>query len=193
MPTAAIAAFVSGGFVFVAALSPVCPSNCVSSSTYRYSRTSKECVPGTCTLRGASCPRDPTAWSRTPSSSHRVKINVVPNGTEDRHLLMHASRLSTHHLVPDGIRSTIMARGTLSGPTPVDASAVYKAKVKSREPSCRSDLLLLSPQRPSQARLEDHGEGQEKCERSSRLLARQPKPTRCKRERQPGSAWSKHR
>ena len=64
--------------------------------------------------------------------SDRVKIAVVQKGIEDedlrRHVLMHASRLSTYPLVREEIRSIIMARETLNGPTPMDVSAVYKGK-----------------------------------------------------------------
>ena len=63
--------------------------------------------------------------------SDHVKIDVAQKGIEDedlrRHLLMHASRLSTH-LVRKEIRSIIMARDTLFGPTPMDVSAVYKGQ-----------------------------------------------------------------
>ena len=37
-------------------------------------------------------------------------------------------RLSTYHLVREEIRSIIMARETLNGPTPMDVSAIYKSK-----------------------------------------------------------------
>ena len=61
-----------------------------------------------------------------------MKIAVVQKGTEDedlrRHVLMHASRLSTYPLVREEIRSIIMARETLNGPTPMDVSAIYKGK-----------------------------------------------------------------
>ena len=64
--------------------------------------------------------------------SDRVKIAVVQKGIEDddlrRHVLVRASRLSTYLLVREEIRSIIMARGTLNGPTPMDVSAVYKDK-----------------------------------------------------------------
>ena len=64
--------------------------------------------------------------------SDRVKIAVVQKGIEDedlrRHVLMHASRLSTYPLVREEIRSIIMARETLNGPTPIDVTAVYKGK-----------------------------------------------------------------
>ena len=64
--------------------------------------------------------------------SDRVKIAVVQKGIEDedlrRHVLMHASRFSTYPLVREEIRSIIMARETLNGPTPMDVSAVYKGK-----------------------------------------------------------------
>ena len=64
--------------------------------------------------------------------SDRVKIAVVQKGIEDedlrRHVLMHASRLSTYPLVREEIRSIIMARETLNGPTPMDVSAIYKGK-----------------------------------------------------------------
>ena len=69
--------------------------------------------------------------------SDRVKIAVVQKGIEDedlrRHVLMHASRLSTYPLVREGIRSIIMARETLNGPTPMDVSAIYKGKEKGKE------------------------------------------------------------
>ena len=62
----------------------------------------------------------------------RVKIAVVQKGIEDedlrRHVLMHASRLSTCPLVREEIRSIIMPRETLNGPTPMDVSAIYKGK-----------------------------------------------------------------
>ena len=61
-----------------------------------------------------------------------MKIAVVQKGIEDedlrRHVLMHASRLSTCPLVREEIRSIIMARETLNGPTPMDVSAIYKGK-----------------------------------------------------------------
>ena len=61
-----------------------------------------------------------------------MKIAVVQKGIEDedlrRHVLMHASRLSTYPLVREEIRSIIMARETLNGPTPMDVNAVYKGK-----------------------------------------------------------------
>ena len=62
--------------------------------------------------------------------SDRVKIAVVQKGIEDlrRHVLMHASRLSACPLVREEIRSIIMARETLNGPTPMDVSAIYKGK-----------------------------------------------------------------
>ena len=64
--------------------------------------------------------------------SDRVKIAVVQKGIEDedlrRHVLMHASRLSTYPLVGEEVRSIIMAPETLNGPTPMDVSAVYKGK-----------------------------------------------------------------
>ena len=66
--------------------------------------------------------------------SDRVKIAVVQKGIEDedlrRHMLMHASRLSTYLLVREEIRSIIMAREPPNGPTPMDVSAVYKGKGK---------------------------------------------------------------
>ena len=66
------------------------------------------------------------------AQSDRVKIAVVQKGIEDedlrRHVLMHASRLSTYPLVREEIRSIIMVRETLNGPTPMDDSAVYKGK-----------------------------------------------------------------
>ena len=68
--------------------------------------------------------------------SDRVKIAVVQKGIEDedlrRHVFMHASRLSTYPLVREEIRSIIMARETLNGPTPMDVSAVYKGKGKGK-------------------------------------------------------------
>ena len=61
-----------------------------------------------------------------------MKIAVVQTGIGDedlrRHVLMHASRLSTYPLVREEIRSIIMARETLNDPTPMDVSAVYKGK-----------------------------------------------------------------
>ena len=64
--------------------------------------------------------------------SDRVKIAVVQKSIEDedlkRHVLMHASLLSTYPLVRKEIRSIIMARETLNGPTPMDVSAIYKGK-----------------------------------------------------------------
>ena len=60
--------------------------------------------------------------------SDRVKIAVVQKGILRRHVLMHASRLSTYPLVREEIRSIIMARETLNGPTPMDVSAIYKGK-----------------------------------------------------------------
>ena len=60
------------------------------------------------------------------------KEAVVQKGIEDedlrRHVLLHASRLSTHPRVREEIRSSIMARETLNGPTPMDVSAVHKGK-----------------------------------------------------------------
>ena len=68
--------------------------------------------------------------------SDRVKIAVVQKGLEDedlrRHLLMHAARLTTYPLVREEIRDIIMARDTLSGPTPMDVGAVYKGKGKGK-------------------------------------------------------------
>ena len=62
--------------------------------------------------------------------SDRVKIAVVQKGIEDedlrRHVLMHASCFSTYPLVREEIRSIIMARETLNGPTPMDVSANCK-------------------------------------------------------------------
>ena len=62
--------------------------------------------------------------------SDRVKI-AGQKSIEDedlrRHVLMHASRLSTYPLVREEIRSIIMARETMNGPTPMDVS-VYKGK-----------------------------------------------------------------
>ena len=80
--------------------------------------------------------------------SDRVAIAVVLKGIEDddlrRHLLMHAARLSTHPLVREEMRSIIMARDTLTGPAPMDVSAVYKgrrararAKVRARTRTTR--------------------------------------------------------
>ena len=64
--------------------------------------------------------------------SDRVKIAVVQKGIEGddlrRHLLMHAARLSTFLFVREEIRSIFMARDTLTGPAPMDVSAVYKGK-----------------------------------------------------------------
>ena len=61
-----------------------------------------------------------------------MKISVVQKGIEDddprRHLLMHVARFSTYPLVREEIRSIIMARDTLTGPAPMDVSAVYKGK-----------------------------------------------------------------
>ena len=61
-----------------------------------------------------------------------MKIAVVQKGIEDedlrRHVLMHASCLTTYPLVREKIRSIIMARETLNGPTPMDVSAIYKGK-----------------------------------------------------------------
>ena len=59
--------------------------------------------------------------------SDRVKIAVVQKGIEDdlrRHLLMHAARVSTYPLARKEIRSTIMDCDTLTGPAPMDVSAV---------------------------------------------------------------------
>ena len=68
--------------------------------------------------------------------SDRVKNAVVQKGSEDddlrRHLLMHAARLSTYPLVRENIRSIIMTRDTLTGPAPMDVSAVYKGKGKGK-------------------------------------------------------------
>ena len=81
--------------------------------------------------------------------SGRVKIAVVQNGIEDedlrRHVLMHASRCSTCHLVREEIRSIIMARDTLSGLTPMDVSAVYKGnkKGKEKDPAVNSDAEVI--------------------------------------------------
>ena len=75
--------------------------------------------------------------------SDRVKIAVVQKGIEDedlrRHVLMHASRLSTCPLVREEIRSIIMARETLNGPTPMDVSAVYKGKKDKEKGKGKSD------------------------------------------------------
>ena len=66
----------------------------------------------------------------------RVKIAVVQKGIEDddlrRHLLVHASRLTTYPLMHEEIRSIIMARDTLTGPVPMDIGAVYKGKGKGK-------------------------------------------------------------
>ena len=68
--------------------------------------------------------------------SDRVKIAVVQNGIEDddlrRHLLMHASRLSTYPLVREELRSIIMARDTLTGPSPMDIGPIHKGKGKGK-------------------------------------------------------------
>ena len=75
--------------------------------------------------------------------SDRVKIAVVQKGIEEddlrRHLLMHAARLSTYPLVREEIRSIIMARETLTGPAPMDVSAVYKGKGKNNEKDKEKD------------------------------------------------------
>ena len=75
--------------------------------------------------------------------SDRVKIAVVQKGIEDedlrRHVLMHASRLSTYPLVREEIRSIIMARETLNGPTPMDVSAIYKGKKGKEKGKGKSD------------------------------------------------------
>ena len=103
--------------------------------------------------------------------SDRVKIAVVQKGIEDedlrRHVLMHASRLSTYPLLREEIRSIIMALETLNGPTPMDVSAIYKGKKgkdksddkgKEKDPAANPDaeinLLRLSLEGPPQARLE---------------------------------------
>ena len=68
--------------------------------------------------------------------SDRVKIAVAQKGLEDddlrRHLLMHASRLSTYPLGREEIRSIIMARDTLSGPARMDIGAIHKGKGKGK-------------------------------------------------------------
>ena len=68
--------------------------------------------------------------------SDRVKIAVVQKAIEDddlrRHLLMHAARPSTYPLVRQEIRSTIIARDTLTSPAPMDVNSVYKARAKAR-------------------------------------------------------------
>ena len=117
--------------------------------------------------------------------SDRVKITSVQRGIEDedlrRHLLMHATRLSTCTLVREEIRTIIMARDTMSGPAPMDVSAVCTSKGKGKgketgkkgrckggwkdmealvNPRCRSGMLLLPSQRSQEARLSDHGERQ---------------------------------
>ena len=102
--------------------------------------------------------------------SDRVKIAVVQKGIEDedlrRHVLMHASHLSTSPLVREEIRSIIMARETLNGPTTMGVSAIYKGKKgkqkykgksddkeKEKDPAANPDPLL-SPEGPPQARLQ---------------------------------------
>ena len=106
--------------------------------------------------------------------SDRVKIAVVQTGIEDeglrRHLLMLAARLPTYPLVREEIRSIIMARDTLTSPTPMDVSTVYKGKGKGKgkkgkgkeknkekdkekDPAANQDaddLLLLSLERSPQ-------------------------------------------
>ena len=68
--------------------------------------------------------------------SDRVKIAVVQKGLEDddliRHLLMHASRLSTYPLVREELRSITKARDTPTGPVPMDIGAVHKGKGKGK-------------------------------------------------------------
>ena len=68
--------------------------------------------------------------------SDRVKVAVVLKGVEDddlrRHLLMHAARLSAFSFVREEIRSIIMAREALTGPAPMDVSAVCKGKGKGK-------------------------------------------------------------
>ena len=72
-----------------------------------------------------------------------MKIAVVQKGIEDedlrRHVLMHTSRLSTCPLVREEIRSIIMARETLNGPTPMDVSAIYKGKKDKEKGKGKSD------------------------------------------------------
>ena len=61
-----------------------------------------------------------------------VQIGVAKKGLQDddlrRHLLMHASRLSTYPLVREELRSIIVARDTLTGPAPMDTGAIHKGK-----------------------------------------------------------------
>ena len=68
--------------------------------------------------------------------SDRVKIAVVQKGLEDddliRHLLMHASRLSTYPLVREDLKSITKARDTPTGPVPMDIGAVHKGKGKGK-------------------------------------------------------------
>ena len=68
--------------------------------------------------------------------SDRVNIAVVQKGLEDddlrRHLLMHASRLSTYPLVREELSSIIMGRDTLTGPAPMDIGAIHKGKGKGK-------------------------------------------------------------
>ena len=65
---------------------------------------------------------------------------------------MHAARFSTYPLVREEIRSIITARDTLTGPAPMDVSAVYKGQGKvQREEGQR--------QRQGQERGEGQGEG----------------------------------
>ena len=72
-----------------------------------------------------------------------MKIAVVQKGIEDddlrRPLLMHAALRSTYPLVREEIRSVVMARDTLTGPAPMDVSAVYKGngKGKGKKSKCK--------------------------------------------------------
>ena len=72
-----------------------------------------------------------------------MKIAVVQKGIEDedlrRHVLMHASRLSTDPLFRKEIRGIIMARETLNGPTLMDVSAVWKGKKGKGKSKGKSD------------------------------------------------------
>ena len=71
-----------------------------------------------------------------------MKIAVVQKGLEDedlrRHLLMHAARLSMYPIAREEIRSIIMARDTLTGPAPMDVSAVYKGEGKGKRARART-------------------------------------------------------
>ena len=65
-----------------------------------------------------------------------MKIAVVQQdiGDEDlrRHVLMHAARFSSKTLVQEEVQSISMARD-MSGPAPMDVSAVYEGKGRDKE------------------------------------------------------------